>query len=249
MTYAKAFFDLQLRFAHRTADLSGRPIACVLLDYTNFYARFGLGRGFDLAHPIWRKYLAGLQHASDPGEWTYRFYLERQESLEAPGVAASHGCFAFAPLDGNRIRLHFRNAETDGRSPLGIDRRGRRLAELAALFEHVRRTAPEPPRVVGASWLYNVDAYRRLFPPAYLASGRVLADRFRHMPLWGQFLDRRGELRERATREFLERLGRLAAFDTLHDCFPLQVLTVEAPAQAFYEFYGLDIPPRDHLAR
>jgi len=33
----------------------------VLLDYTNLYVRFGLGRDFDPAHPVWREYLSGLR--------------------------------------------------------------------------------------------------------------------------------------------------------------------------------------------
>src|SRR4030095_16601207 len=100
------------------------------------------------------------------------------------------GCCGYGRLDGERIRLHFRNAETEGHAPLGIARRDRRIAELRALFEHAKRTAHLSVRVVGASWLYNLEAYRRLFPPSYLATARVLPDRFQRMPLWGQFLDR-----------------------------------------------------------
>ena len=44
MTYAKAFLDLQLQFAERVTALSGLPLARALLEYTNLYIRFGLGR-------------------------------------------------------------------------------------------------------------------------------------------------------------------------------------------------------------
>ena len=47
MTYAKAFFALQLEFALRASALSGLPLARTVLEYTNFFIRFGLGRGFD----------------------------------------------------------------------------------------------------------------------------------------------------------------------------------------------------------
>jgi hypothetical protein len=117
--------------------------------------------------------------------------------------------------------------------------RGRRLADLAALFEHVKREEQEPLRVVGASWLYNLDAYRRLFPEAYLAAARVIHHRFRHMPLWGQFVDRHGEVKEKLARELLERLGRQSRVEALGGCFPFQVITVEAPVGAFYECYGI----------
>lgn len=238
MIYAKGFFDLQLQFAHKVTVLSGLPLARALLEYTNLYVRFGLGRDFDPAHPTWREYLAGLQDTNDNREWTYRFYLKRPEAMAVPAVVATFGCFSYAQLSGDRIRLHFRNAETDRRSPLGIERLGQRLADLAALFEHVKRTLRQPLQVVGASWLYNLDAYRRLFPPSYLATARVLDHRFQHMPLWGQFLDRRGEIKENMTRQFLERLEGQSSLDSLDQCFSFQVLRLESSASEFYDFYG-----------
>jgi hypothetical protein len=239
VTYAKAFFDLQLRFAHEVSVLSGLPFARALFEYTNLYIRFGLGRGFDPAHPDWQKYLAGLHDTSDHREWTYRFYLTRSHAVAPPDLVATFGCFSYARLGNDRIRLHFQNAETDGRSPLGIERRGQRMADLAALFAHVRRTGHERLTVIGASWLYNLDAYRRLFPASYLATAHVMHGRFQHMPLWGQFLRRDGEINERTTRPFLERLERHSSLDGLDQCFPFQVLRLEASVFAFYELYGV----------
>jgi len=79
--YAKPFFDLQLQFANKVTDLSGLPLAGVLLEYTNLYIRFGLGRDFDPAHPTWQEYLAGLQDTDDIREWTYAFYLTRSDAV------------------------------------------------------------------------------------------------------------------------------------------------------------------------
>ena len=247
--YGKGFFDLQVRFARKVTVLSGLPLERALLQYTNLYVRLGLGRAFDPGHPIWREYAAGLGDADDIGEWTYRFYLTRPET-EPPGIVATRGCFSYARLSGDRIRLHFRSAESDGRSALGIERRDQRRAELAALFEHLHRTADGPVQVIGASWLYNLDAYRRLFPGSYVATARVAARRFQYMPLWGQFLDRHGEVRESVTRPFLDRLEGQASLDTLDQCFPFQVLTLDAPASDFYELYGIETTDgSDHACR
>jgi hypothetical protein len=231
--YGKAFFDLQLRFAHKVTGLSGLPLGRALFGYTNLYVRFGLGRDFDPAHPIWREYLAGLPGTNDIHEWTYRFYLKQSGEMSGPAVVATFGCFSYSRSSGDRIRLHFQNAETDGRSSLGIERFGQRLADLAALFKHVKRTLPQPLQVAGASWLYNLDAYRRLFPAPYLATAHVLGHRFQHMPLWGQFLNRYGEVKESMTRQFLERLERQSSVDRLDQCFPFPVLAVEAPVLEF----------------
>ena len=238
-SYAKAFLDLQVEFAERVAILSGRPLARALLEYTNLYIRFGLGRAFDPAHPTWQEYVAGLRDTSDICAWTYRFYSRRPDGMAAPAVVATFGCFAYARLSGERIRLHFLNAETDGHAPLAAGRVGRRLAELAALFEHVKRTQRPPLQVVGASWLYNLDAYRRLFPVSYLATAHAVAGRFQHMPLWGQFLDRHGAIKEHMARQLLEQLERQSGCDGLDQCFPFQVLSAGASVQDFYDFYGI----------
>ena len=158
--------------------------------------------------------------------------------MAAPAIVATFGCFSYSRLSGDRIRLHFENAGTDEHSSLGIDRRGQRLADLAALFGHVRQTLGQSVQVVGASWLYNLDAYRRLFPIPYLATAHVI-HRFRNMPLWGQFLDRHGEIKESMTRPFLERLECQSSLDSVGECFPFQVLSVQASVLEFYDFYGI----------
>jgi hypothetical protein len=236
--YAKAFFDLQLQFADKVTILSRLPLARVLLEYTNLYIRFGLGHDFDPGHPTWQAYLAGLPER-DIREWTYAFYRRRPDAMAAPAVVATFGCFAYARPGGEWIRLHFQNAETDERSPLALERVSRRRAELAILFAHVKRTQVPPLQVRGVSWLYNLDAYRRLFPISYLATAHAAAHRFQHMPLWGQFVDRHGAIKEQVARQFLGRLERQASPDGLDRCFPLQPLAVDAPVQAFYDFYGV----------
>jgi hypothetical protein len=228
--YARSFFDLQLRFARTVAALSGQPVADALLAYTNLYIRFGLGRDFDAAHPTWRAYVTGLAEAPDAAEWTREFHARCSDS--GPDVVATSGCFGYARLDDERIRLHFQDAETDGHGPLDADRAGRRRAELATLLAEVNPRL----RVIGVSWLYNLEAYRRIFPPAYVATARVVRGRFQHMPRWGQFLDRRGEVREAPATEFLRRLDRQSSLDQLEDCFPLPLVAVEAPVQTFHEW-------------
>jgi hypothetical protein len=239
LMYAKQFFDLQLEFAERVSALSALPFARAVLDYTNFYIRFGFGRDFDPAHAGWQEYLGGLLGAADRSAWTYRFYATRSSPVVPPGFVAMFGCFSYARLSNDRIRLHFHDADRDGRSPLGSDRRDRRVAELAALFADVKHLANDTLRVVGASWLYNIPAYRYLFPESYLATAHPIHGRFRHMPLWGQFMNRGGEVRENMAREFRERLRRHSGLEGLDQCFPLQVLSLEASVRDFYRFYRL----------
>jgi len=218
--------------------MSGMRLERALFEYTNFYVRFGLGREFDCEHETWRAYLAGLRSAADRRDWTYRFYLKDPEATTAPALTATFGCFSYGFQSANVVRLHFINADADGQSPLGVARIERRRAELTAVFKHLKRTVAEDVTVVGISWLYNLDAYRRLFPKVYAASGRVVRRRFRSMPLWGQFLDHRGQVKEALQRRFLRSFAAESTLAQLDDCFPLQAIAVQAPARQFYECYG-----------
>lgn len=239
MAYSKAFFDLQIAFAQKVAELSQLPFSQTLLDYTNLYVRFGLGREFHREHPVWQTYLAGLERTGDPQYWTYQFYLTRSEALTAPPVIATFGCFSCALSSNNQIRLHFRNTETGGHSPLSLERIKQRREDLTRLFKHVEQSVNENANVVGVSWLYNLEAYRRLFPSSYTMSARVIEPRFQSMPLWGQFLNYHGEIKENLTRPFLECLEQQSRVDHLQECFVFQVLKAEASVTQFYKFYNL----------
>ena len=233
MIYRKEFFDLQWRFAAHAAALAEIQLAEALFEYTNFYARFGLGRDFDAANPTWRQYVEGLQRSATPRDWTYDFYRSRLPDTGAPGVVASFGCFCYARHTKGRIRLHFQNADGAGASPLAAHRQEQRHVELAELFEHVRRHEAATVKVTGASWLYNIEAYRRLFPREYLASAVPSPPRFRGMPLWGQFLDRQGAIRQEAADSFMRQVSAQEDVLALGACFPYQVLALEAAASAF----------------
>ncbi len=239
MVFAKDFLDLQFAFAERVRDLSGTPLEVALFESTNLYVRFGFGREFNFDHRGWQSYLTGIRGAGDGREWTYRFYLREPEARAAPLVVATFGCFSYALPDGHHVRLHFGNAESDDRSPLGAARITRRRAELSALCAHLKPSLSQDIPIVGASWLYNLEAYRRLFPPGYVSTARPIRGAFRSMALWGQFVNRRGEVRGSAAVAFLEALARTLDPGDLGKCFPFQALTARAPAGEFYDFYGV----------
>jgi hypothetical protein len=237
MTYAKEFFDLQLHFAHRVSEIGAMPLQVALLDFTNLYVRFVGDRKFDVDSPVWRSYLDGLGRENELGDWTYRFYCHRPHEVQLPSVVATFGCFSYAMAEPGQIRLHFHNADAQGYGPLSVERSAARLSELTALVHHVRSHHRAIKQVAGVSWLYNLTAYRRLFPECYVATATVAANRFRNMPLWGQFLNRHGGLRKDAVALFARQLSDQTSVDELAQCFPLQPLSVAASIEAFYEFY------------
>jgi hypothetical protein len=233
--FEKAFFDLQVRFAQAAARIAGVPLERALLDCTNLYVRFGAGREFDPGHPLWAAYAEGVSAAHDVAAWTWQYLRQCPVHLGAPRVVASRGCFSYEPAGEGAVRLHFDGSIPGDASPLAAAQAPERRGELRALFAHLREHAGgSDPLVYGTSWLYNLDAYRRLFPAAYLSGAQPVA-RLRALSLWGQCVDRHGRLRAAVAGEIMQRASRLDKGDGLEACFPLQALAVRAPASAFYE--------------
>jgi hypothetical protein len=236
--YSRDFFDLQLLFARAVTRCAGIPLPTALMEYTNLYIRFGLGRDFDPDHPVWREYLAGVRREYDLGIWTHGFYQSRLPESGAPEAVASVGCFSYARLRPGAIHIHFTNAEANGASPLKAARYEQRMAELRELFCLIRDQEDAATHVHGTSWLYNLPAYRRLFPTRYIASAMPIDGKFRNVSLWGQFIGRGGELRPAPTSVFKARIARQDSLDGLKRCFPLPALAVSAPLAVFSEFYA-----------
>jgi hypothetical protein len=237
--FSREFLALVVRFAEHVARIRRLPLDEALLHFTPLYLSFGLPRDFDRRHPVWQAFVAGLAADSALVDRTHAFYLDRRSKVPVTDPDPAFGCFYYAVWPENRVRIHFQNAEPSGSGPLGPARRPRRLAELTAMFGHLRRMLPSGATVVGGSWLYNIDAYRRLFPPPFLATSRVGDGEYQFMAQWGQLLDRHGHVRPAAARTFLDRLARRTGDDDLAECFPYRVLRLESAIEPFYEFYDV----------
>jgi hypothetical protein len=233
--FDKAFFDLQVRFALAAARSAGVPLERALLDWTNLYVRFGAGREFDARHPLWAAYVDGLRDSPDAAAWTCQYLQRCPVHLGTPRVVASFGCFSYERAGEGAVRLHFNpQAHQGGESPLAAGQAPLRRDELRALFAHLREHEGEADSIVyGTSWLYNLPAYRRLFPDAYLASALPVA-RLRALSLWGQCLDRCGCVRTAIADEVVRRTALMDRGAGPDICFPLQALAVSAPAAIFY---------------
>jgi hypothetical protein len=257
VTPERAFFDLQLRFASEAAPRLGFALERALLDCTNLYVRFGAGRDFDAAQPLWRDYTHGVRACADfhaLSEWTWRFYQRCPVQRAAPVVVAAFGCFAWARDPHGGARVHFDPHAAASHpphpshaghslSPLDAREAPRRRDELRALVAHMHSQGLNDDAMVhGTSWLYNVPAYRRLFPDAYVNSAQRV-ERLRALSLWGQFIDRYGRVRNHAAAALLDNLksrNRMEKgnetpcdFSTLAEHFPLQALAVRAPLRVF----------------
>ncbi len=238
MIFPPEFFDLNLLYAQKIAQVLRRPIDEGLLGYTHLYLSFGLDRCFDPANPIWQAYLAGIRRSDDACAWTHSFYLDRKAKIPPKSLPDPYfGCFSYALWSGNRVRIHFRNAETIDCSPLSQKRMDIRQTELRAMFLYIQEKVENPSTVVGGSWLYNIEAYRRLFPPEFLQTAYVSHDDYQFIALWGQFLDRHGQIRQDLSAHFRKNLAASHSLECVQASFPSQVLRLEGPIEDFYRFY------------
>lgn len=238
MRYSPEFFELNLAFARRISQATGDSLYNALLDYTYLYGSFNIGRDFDPQHPIWQAYLAGLESSQDSASWTHEFYLAQIGLRPRLAPKPNFGCFYYSVLPDGRIRIHFYNGEISlDCSPLSARRRETRVAELRQLFAYLSSLGIRDVTVVGASWLYHLGAYRQLYPPAYLATGRASYADLRFIVLWGQFVDRYGQVKPQLAEQFHQQLHTQHSLDDLQRSFPFSVLHLECPVERFYQFY------------
>jgi hypothetical protein len=239
--YARSFFTLQLALAQKVMDLSQQPLDQVILRFTAMYRILGLDWSLNPANPIWQAYMQGLQQAADREDFTYQFYLRRYPDIPKFTDDEHWGCFAYQyEAEKRAIHLHFSNEDRSTYSPLSHHRIEVRKTELRTMFQEIYQRHPDAVQVQGGSWLYNWEAYRRLFPQTFGESARIQARPALYgRALWNQFLRRGWSVHQETMAAFLERVNQLERVDDYPRCFPYPVLLTVAPIHLFYEFYGI----------
>lgn len=241
---ARGFFGLQLHYADVLSARAGIPLADAVTWHTNLHRLFAYGNlakqppapdflalvHTALADPATRLDTIIAAYAIRPPDpWPAdRFPFGRHFACEAPNAEG-------------QVRIHFRNRfNRDAIGPLHPANMPQRRADLTAMFGHVAKTWPETREIIGGSWLYNTEAYCRLFPAEYGASRTpLLGPRPIHgLSTWGQFLDFRGALKLQVGDRFRQNLASLDVTQPWLS-FPYQVLATRAPFDAFRREYSL----------
>ncbi|MBI3943443.1 MAG: hypothetical protein HY326_10560 [Chloroflexi bacterium] len=94
--------------------------------------------------------------------------------------------------------------------------------------------------MLGNSWLYNLPAYTRLFPPSYTRQMEENTDgMLQQLVLWYQCVDRFWEVKPAIAAELLRRVEQVTDLADLRLCFPYQRLRPRAPIAGVYTFYGI----------
>lgn len=240
--YAKEFLTLQIKFAQKIAEVSNQALEDVLIDYTMLRNLFNLRVSHDISNPLWNAFVEGLCTSDNLEDWTYNFYLQRTAVEPDPSDERQFfGCFSYVYPWRNtkKLRLHFENRETSEYGALSKARMTLRKSELSAMFQYIQVKHPDVETVRGGSWLYNIPAYMRLFPPDYVRTAKPVGYETDFWALWGQFIARKGSIRQPTTSQFLECLDEQKTIEDCLQCFPYQVLRPECSIEIFYKFYNL----------
>lgn len=230
------FLDIQLRFASAVSRVTECDIKKAMLDYTHLYFLLRCEGRFEPMDPTWRRFLQGFQTAPDRLAWAYSLYYDRNSNVAENKKENQFGCFSYKLWDTGDVRLHFRNREAEGVRPLAASRKHIRESELRALIDDLRPKVSESAKMIGGSWLYNIEAYRRLFPKSYLDTARELRDEHQFIAQWGQFVDSQGKLQVKLAEQFLRGIETATSLDELDASFPYPVMRLEAPLKVFYEW-------------
>lgn len=236
----RGYFEIQLLFAETIADRTARTLADACLEFTNLHRRLGLGRADGGAHSAeWTRFAVGLEQCASRSarlDWTVDFFVDAPPEESA---APHFGCFSYEMLGAEDVvRIHFGNRDSDdGCGPLARAKTDRRIVELREMFGFIQTRHPGARTVRGGSWLYNLEAYRRLFPPEYAASNsepeRVRLD---GTSSWGQLLDFRGLVKPAVRQALLDNMATLEAAAPWK-AFPLHALRAEGSIDDFYRLY------------
>ena len=237
MPYSRAFFELQLTFAHRLADKFDLPLTDTVRDYTTFTKSLG---------EEWKVYSRCLEsptNALEQAELAHHTYLTHYAGDPKPQDTyfddhPFFGSFYYELWDNDRIICpHVINNRSrllkDDQIPV-------RHRELTAMFRHIQSSVPNAEIVRGNSWMYNLQFYRRLFPPQYYTT---LPERkeveFTSLACWGQSFNRKWKVEEPLAQTLFERLKDLDDLDNLRHCFFFPILQPQCSIEYFYTFYNV----------
>lgn len=261
--YPFGYFDTQVRFALKWAALSGEPIEQALLTKTALYRRI-TGKKYPGNQTVWQDALQAISETPDAAtvsQVLYAKYLAQPHHVYTeptyPENDGKHfGFFAFdfyeaKPETGEkaRIKVHFINRKRGEQSSLDAKYLAERQSDLRRMFTFIREHYPQAEEVIGGSWLYALQSYRDSFPPAFTKNMlRLVPKGFDHIPnsvpnmsfngnsVWGQFIDRRGGVRQHVYDQFVANVDRAQSLDDLVEAFPNVPYQPKVPITVFYNW-------------
>lgn len=254
----KDFFEFQFKFAQLMAERRGISLTEAVMEYVPIirkatHAIDEKGNELDLLEGVTEDTMLEFAWATSVAR---KKLLNTDPTPYFSEKDSRYGCHSYDyEEEAKTVRLHFFNTEAeeewvDGKdvstSPLSEEKIPRRKHELTQMFQEVRAKHPEANYVRGCSNLYNLEAYRRLYPPTFTVGDIDYHPKRWKMGLaiWGQFLGGKDKLpgeygfKKELAEEFLRKVKEVP-LDKLADALPMPPRTARGDIQDFYDFYGI----------
>ena len=224
----RAFFAVQRRFAERWAAVASVPLETAYLECTTWYLQAtGLGRQFDAEHPTWRELVAEVRSAADPDGVVHAAAV-RNEPEVSPGPVIDWSWDA----EDQCVRIHFFGERSLDGHPLARRHLPERQRELRDLVRRAALEHAEPAWLRGRSWLYGIEAYRRIFPEVFIAGLEPLEPDLQFLACWGQLLDGEWRTRSDVASVLLHAVELASTTDDLLAAFPFVMQQSKVPLGA-----------------
>ena len=200
-------------------------IETAYLECTTWYLQAaGLDREFDPRHPTWQKLLAQVQASADPDGVVHAAAL-RNEPEVSPGPVLDWAWEA----DDRCVRLHFYGERSPDGHPLAQEQLPERQREFRDLIRRAALEHPDAAWLRGGSWLYSVEAYRRIFPAAFIAGLGPSEHDLQFLACWGQLLDGAWRTRTDVASRLLQAVEIASTTDELEAAFPYPMQRSRVP--------------------
>lgn len=245
-------FSLQLAYALKAVEITQLTLEQALMEFTQYWVRVNnasflctnnLMWSFDPTTPDWQELCARMQNGEKADVIAYDLYKRNYQ--ETDEGKTFFGCFRFdfhpkLHADNGVIELHFHNRDHSSYGPLSKARQAKRIQDLKSMFTSIKQHYPQAKVVHGGSWLYNIEAYKRLFPVSFTTNMLVEEIPFpRTSGIWGQFLNSEGKVKPETADVFLSKVNNAKTLDQLLQCFEFKILYPRANIEDFYDFYAV----------
>jgi len=238
IAYPLGYFGLQTCFANSWARLSDEDFSTALKERTTV-VRITRGNHTpaDAEDPkALTELLADVRLEDDPLQVAtalYNIYLQQPYSAYAP-PKYPFGAFIYTTRpDIKGIQLHFDSPQR-GSNPFADSELRHR--EFAAMLEDIAVNHPDAQKFLAGTWLFKIPGFRQLFPPD-IQLGPPPQLRMAGDSLWGQFLNRDGEIHNRLRRIFTNKVYAANTTKDLLQAFPAPVLFTNDDIRKYYEYY------------
>lgn len=256
LEYPVEYFDAQIQFAVKWAELSGDGLEDTLMSKTAIGRRLGFKDGVDQDGNDISGLLQGAQTAPEITSALYGRYISLDSSHYTETDLSSKGrkFFGFDYYPDNKqnnglntIKVHYENNTRGAQSGLSRDLLLERQAEVKNMITGIVAEHPEAQEVIGGSWLYNLPAYAASFPPEFTDTMATLVPKelaeeypdavpqmaFSGNSVWGQFVDKRGWANKDRYDQLIEGIDAASSLVELYEAIPLKPLQPKASPDAF----------------